>query len=121
MVQEELWIAELTKFVDHVVQLRIEAVEEWLSMNTTRYPAEHADIQNLNRTARNMIIDMRSNVQICTLQCADCQLSCIHRRHHDGRHDCQTSHKCVHCCQFEDHGDELCGLPCVQIRPQGCV
>ncbi|OSX60153.1 hypothetical protein POSPLADRAFT_1121180, partial [Postia placenta MAD-698-R-SB12] len=36
-VQEEPWIGELTKFVDHVVQLRIEAVEEWLSMNTARY------------------------------------------------------------------------------------
>ncbi|KAI0921705.1 hypothetical protein AcW2_006594 [Taiwanofungus camphoratus] len=109
---EQAWTQELEAFLSGLVQQRIELVEEWLSLNTARFPATHADIQALRRSANNMIIDMKGCVQLCTLQCASCHLSCILVRHHDGQHDCQTTHKCAHACEFDDHDtSEPCGLP----------
>ncbi|PCH41519.1 hypothetical protein WOLCODRAFT_163166 [Wolfiporia cocos MD-104 SS10] len=107
------WVDSLDQFLSDRVQLRVEHVEEWLRRNTARLPDTHADLQNLRRAASNMIIDLRSSVQLCGLQCATCHLSCIRGRYHDGQHDCQTSHRCSRACQFEDHEDEKenCGLP----------
>ncbi|KAI0959615.1 hypothetical protein AcW1_004397 [Taiwanofungus camphoratus] len=109
---EQAWIQELEAFLNGLVQQRVELVEEWLSLNTARFPATHADIQALRRLANNMIIDMKGCVQLCTLQCASCHLSCILVRHHEGHHNCRTTHHCVHACEFSDHDNlEPCGLP----------
>ncbi|EED81269.1 predicted protein [Postia placenta Mad-698-R] len=103
-IPEQEWIEDLTSFLDRTVEKRIGAVQEWISMNTKRCPADHADMQSLQRAARSMIIDLKSN-------CAECQLSCILRRHHEGGHSCQTSHKCLLNCEYEERDVEPCGLP----------
>ncbi|KAG1739641.1 hypothetical protein EDD22DRAFT_922084 [Suillus occidentalis] len=52
------------------------------------------------RTFGSATIDLKSNLQLCKLKCASCELLCIQSRLHDGQHHCQTSHACIHSCDF---------------------
>ncbi|OBZ77080.1 hypothetical protein A0H81_03826 [Grifola frondosa] len=110
---DKTWVEQLQMFLNHVVDLRVDHVREWLSANTSKFLINHADIQSLWRRFDGVVIDLKASVQLCTLECAECHLACVRGRHHGGSHDCQTSHHCSRFCQFEDaehDADEPCGL-----------
>ena len=103
---EDEWIAGLTQHLETIVNLRIAHVSEWLDQNLSRFQAasgggvSHARIDELKRHFENSIVDLRGNVQLCGMTCAGCQLRCVLSRMHEGLHDCQSDHLCVHECDF---------------------
>ena len=103
---EDEWIAGLTHHLENIVNLRIAHVREWLDQNLSRFQAaaggvgSHASIDDLKRLFESSIVDLRGNVQLCGLTCVGCQLRCVQSRMHEGGHDCQSDHVCVHECDF---------------------
>ena len=120
---EEEWIAGLTQHLDNIVNLRITHVREWLDQNLSRFQAvaggggSHASTDELKRHFENCIVDLRGSVQLCAMTCGECQLRCVKSRAHEGTHDCQSDHSCVHECNFclalemEEH--RACTMRCV--------
>ncbi|KAF8452913.1 hypothetical protein L210DRAFT_3617960 [Boletus edulis BED1] len=100
------WIAGLTQHLEQIVELRIAHVHEWLDQNLSRFQAvgggsgSHASIDELRRHFEGSIVDLKGNVQLCGMTCAECQLRCVKGRAHEGTHDCQSDHLCVHECDF---------------------
>ncbi|KAI0290685.1 hypothetical protein BC826DRAFT_1176746, partial [Russula brevipes] len=140
-IPDSEWAAELTSYLNSLVDLRVKHVRSWLDCNTMRFQGDHAAIQNLHRRFDNMVIEMKTNIQICGAQCSSCHLLCIHSRFHEGDHSCNTTHKCAHICGFcECEGDvkpcsaraghpgkhicvvtaHLCGEPCKLLGRRGC-
>ncbi|KAI6101022.1 hypothetical protein EDD16DRAFT_1716799 [Pisolithus croceorrhizus] len=99
-VPDSAWVEALSQYLDGIVNLRIDRVQEWLSQNLARFQTGHASTEELRRDFEGVTVDLRTNVQLCKLQCADCQLLCIQSRFHDGPHACQTNHLCIHECDF---------------------
>jgi hypothetical protein len=103
---EDEWIAGLTHHLETIVNLRIAHVREWLDQNLSRFQAvdggggSHASIAELKRGIESSIVDFRGNVQMCGITCAECQLQCVKSRVHEGVHDCQSDHLCVHECDY---------------------
>ncbi|KIJ64834.1 hypothetical protein HYDPIDRAFT_111462 [Hydnomerulius pinastri MD-312] len=142
-VPDPEWIEGLSTHLETIVNLRIDHVREWLTQNLTRFQAGHASIEELRRTFEGAIVDLKSNVQLCKIQCAECQLLCVQSRLHDGPHHCQTDHLCAHECDFclELSGEHkacnmsaghagkhicvvtehLCGKPCKFQGRHGCL
>ncbi|KAG8215603.1 hypothetical protein J3R82DRAFT_7468 [Butyriboletus roseoflavus] len=146
---EDEWIASLTQHLETIVNLRIAHVREWLNQNLSRFQpvgggGSHERIDELKRHFESSIVDLRGNVQLCGLPCAACQLRCIQSRAHEGAHDCQSGHLCVHECDFclaiepGEHrpctmsaghagkhicivNKHLCGKPCRFSGRQGCL
>ncbi|KAF9232513.1 hypothetical protein BU15DRAFT_67382 [Melanogaster broomeanus] len=140
---EEAWIEDLCNHLEGIVSLRIAHVREWLDQNLSRFEAGHASIDELRRNFEDAIVDLKTNVQLCKLQCASCQLLCVQSRLHEGSHHCQTDHFCVHECNFcmELSGEHrqcsmtaghagrhicvvtehLCGKPCKFAGRHGCL
>ncbi|KAG2076123.1 hypothetical protein BDR04DRAFT_1003889 [Suillus decipiens] len=129
-----LWIENLTIHIDTLANLRIAHVREWISLNVARFSNGHASIGELMRTFSDATIDLKSNLQLCKLKCASCELLCIQSRLHDGQHNCQTSHACIHSCDFCVLSGEtkactmlcsvnahLCGQVCKLFGRQGCL
>jgi hypothetical protein len=107
MLDSEL-LEELRAYINGLINLRINHVRSWLDCNLVRFQGDHAAIEDLRRRFDNMVIEMKTNVQLCGSQCASCHLLCFRGRLHDGDHDCNTDHKCAHNCGFcED--DLNCG------------
>ncbi|KAF8548768.1 hypothetical protein OG21DRAFT_684156 [Imleria badia] len=109
---EDEWIAGLTQYLEMIVNLRIAHVHEWLEQNLSRFHAVgggggHASLDELKRDFESSIVDLRGNVQLCGMTCAECQLRCIKGRVHEGAHDCQSDHMCVHECDF-----------CLELEPE---
>jgi hypothetical protein len=107
------WAKELESYLDHLVEMRVEHVREWVSSNLARFKTSHENIEALRRSLEGGIVDLKESVQICKMQCGSCHLLCIRNRHHEGLHDCQTSHTCVHRCDYSnEHPEEqrLCGF-----------
>ncbi|KAG6331499.1 hypothetical protein ID866_7590 [Astraeus odoratus] len=101
------WVENLSQYLENIVDLRVDHVREWLNQNLSRFQAGHASIEELRRTFEGAIVDLKSNVQLCKLQCSKCQLLCIQSRFHDGPHDCQSNHLCIHGCEFcQDNAGE---------------
>ncbi|KAI6101021.1 hypothetical protein EDD16DRAFT_1844403 [Pisolithus croceorrhizus] len=142
-ISDAEWVEALSQYLEGIVNLRIDHVQEWLSQNLTRFQTGHASIEELRRNFEGATVDLKSNVQLCKLQCGDCQLLCIQSRFHDGRHACQTNHQCIYECDFcrETTGElrecsmtaghagkhicvvnaHLCGKPCKFDGRFGCV
>jgi hypothetical protein len=99
-VSEDVWIENLTAHIDNLVGLRIAHVGEWISSNVARFQNGQASIDELMRAFDSATVDLRSNVQLCKLKCASCELFCVQSRLHDGQHTCRTSHVCIHSCDF---------------------
>ena len=112
---DQEWIDELSKFLDGLANERVEHVREWLQVNTIRFNNDAPQFEDARRLYDSLIISLRANIRICGLQCGKCQLHCLHAKHHDGDHNCQTNHQCKRLCQHIDdtvHDDqEPCGLP----------
>ncbi|EKM59289.1 uncharacterized protein PHACADRAFT_87023 [Phanerochaete carnosa HHB-10118-sp] len=108
------WTDGLDQYLEGCVKTRIEDVQYWLDVNTTRFSSDATTFQALRRQFETLAVALRAGVQLCKLQCAECQLYCIKSRHHASGHDCGTSHRCMHICAFPDeHAGEnsACGLP----------
>jgi len=105
------WVAELTSYVNGLVDLRVDHVRSWLDCNLGRFEGDHAAIEDLRRRLDNMVIELRSNVQLCGTQCASCNLLCIRSRLHEGKHSCSTDHKCARTCGFCRGDPGQCGIP----------
>jgi hypothetical protein len=116
-VEDDKWLHGLQEHLDNLVQLRVLHVQEWLTINTTRFSSTSSmsNFEELRRRFDAMIVEIKACVQSCGLQCASCGLLCLSIRHHKGPHDCGTAHSCIHHCSFSDEheGDEGCGLPYV--------
>lgn len=104
------WIGELASYLNELINLRVNHVQHWLGSNLERFQDGHAAIEDLRRRFDNLVIEMRTNVQLCKAQCASCHLFCVRGRLHYGDHSCQTAHKCVHKCDFCGDSMKLCGL-----------
>ena len=110
------WTKQLSKYLDRMVDMRVDHVRDWVSSNLQRFKSEHANIEALRRTLEGAVIDLKAGVQLCKLQCDSCHLLCLRTRFHeieDG-HDCETSHRCTYACEFNDEHEEetkLCGFP----------
>lgn len=110
------WTESLASYINGLVDLRVNHVQLWLDSNLERFQTGHATVEDLRRQLENMVIEMRTNVQLCRAVCASCHLLCVRRRFHEGDHSCQSTHKCVHECRFcEDHERKLCGTPYVLL------
>ena len=112
-VPDAEWIAELATYLQGLTDLRINHVLLWLDLNLERFQGGPAAIDDLRRRFDNMVIQMRTNVQLCKAQCASCHLFCVRGLLHEGDHSCGTSHKCAHNCGFCDDDFKLCGTPYV--------
>ena len=108
-IPDKEWTEDLSQYLEDIVNLRIDHVREWLAQNLSRFQAGHASIEELRRTFEGAIVDLKSNVQLCKLQCASCQQLCVQSRFHDGPHSCQTNHSCIHECEFCQEPIE-CGM-----------
>ncbi|KAG2040447.1 hypothetical protein BDR03DRAFT_892378 [Suillus americanus] len=97
---EDRWIENLIAHIDSLVNLRVAHAREWISSNVARFQSGQASIDELMRTFESATVDLKSNLQLCKLKCGSCELLCIQTRLHDGQHDCQTSHDCIHSCDF---------------------
>ncbi|KAF8267057.1 hypothetical protein EI94DRAFT_1731643 [Lactarius quietus] len=133
------WVGELASHLSWLVGLRVSHVKHWLDSNLERFEGGHAAIEDLRRIFDRLAIEMTANVQLCRAQCASCHLFCIRSRLHEGDHDCQTMHKCVHLCEFCEFtkpcgsaaghpgkhacivNAHLCGDPCKFLGRRGCL
>ncbi|KAF9228234.1 hypothetical protein BS17DRAFT_850512 [Gyrodon lividus] len=99
-VPDAQWAEELSKYLEDLADMRINHVRAWVRINLTRFQTGHASVMELQRTVESAVIDLKSSVQLCRMQCSFCQLLCIQNRLHDGPHDCQTEHTCTRMCEF---------------------
>jgi hypothetical protein len=99
-VSDDVWIENLIVHIDDLVNLRIAHVDEWISSNVARFRSGQASIDDLMREFESATVDLKSNVQLCRLKCTSCELLCVQSRLHDGQHNCQSSHACIHSCDF---------------------
>ncbi|KAF8967726.1 hypothetical protein BDZ97DRAFT_507114 [Flammula alnicola] len=145
---ENTWINELSTYLTHLVDTRIEHVTIWISTNLDNFAVKNttqaSTVTALYRVLDTTVIDIKANVELCKQQCGSCQLLCLLSRGHDAKaHSCFTSHKCAHQCEFSDEHrqsfklcgfpaghsgkhvcvveDHLCGEPCVQKGKVGCL
>ena len=115
MPESEL-LAELRAYLSELVDLRVNHVRSWINCNLARFQGDHAAIEDLRRRFDNIAIEMKTNVQLCGVPCASCNLLCIRSRLHEGDHNCNTDHKCAYNCVFCEDDDKLCTTRCVILR-----
>lgn len=107
------WVSGLSSHLDSLVDVRVGHVRESISRNLSRFPSGHAKIDTLRRAFDSSEVDLRAGVKLCKTQCSKCQLLCTKSRSHEGPHECQTSHECIHDCDF-------CGEK-QEDNPKGCT
>ena len=107
LVPDTQWAEELAQYLENLAEMRIDHVRAWVKSNLTRFQAGHASVMELQRTLESAVIDLKSSVQLCRMQCADCQLFCIQNRLHEGAHDCKTTHACIQSCEYCAQAAEL--------------
>ncbi|KAI9460706.1 hypothetical protein F5148DRAFT_1276740 [Russula earlei] len=120
-IPDSQWIAELKSYLDELVDLRVNHVRTWLDCNLGRFQGGNAAIEDLRRRFGHMVIEMKTNVQLCGAQCASCLLLCVHSRLHEGDHSCNTTHKCVHNCDFCEDEVKICGTSAGHPGKHICV
>lgn len=109
VIPDSKWTSELVKYLNGLADLRANHVRSWLDCNLARFEGGHAAIEDIHRKFDNMVIGLRTSVQVCGAQCASCNLLCIRSRFHEGDHNCNTSHKCTFDCEFCEDEPRLCG------------
>jgi hypothetical protein len=106
---DSAFVVELKKRLNDLIDLRVNRVRSWLDCNLARFQGGHAAIEELRRRFDNIVIEMKTNVQLCGAQCLNCHLFCVRSRLHESDHSCNTDHRCAFNCEFcEDN--KLCGL-----------
>ena len=113
---EEEFLAAFNRYLHDLADARVQQVRTWLEQNTSRF-AQHADVQALFRSFQELAKELKGGVALCGATCGSCSLLCLSARQHDGAHDCHTSHKCPHACEFVDQHDGMpvpaCDMPYV--------
>ena len=112
LMPDSEWLEKLASHLSRLVNLRVNHVKLWLDSNLERFEGGHAAIEDLRRIFDRLVIEMTANVQLCRVQCASCHLLCIRSRLHEGDHDCQTNHTCLHICEFCGDSMKPCGSAC---------
>ena len=107
LVPDTQWAEELAQYLENLAEMRIDHVRAWVKSNLTRFQAGHASVMELERALESAVIDLKSSVQLCQMQCATCQLFCIQNRFHEGTHDCKTTHVCTQSCEYCAEAFEL--------------
>lgn len=115
-IPDSVWTSKLASYISGSIDLRVNHVQLWLDSNLKRFHAGHAAVEDLRRRFDNMVIEMRTNSQLCRAQCPSCHLLCVRSRLHEGDHSCETIHKCNYDCAFCKYEAKPCGTPCV-FRP----
>ncbi|PVF98362.1 hypothetical protein CPB86DRAFT_825740 [Serendipita vermifera] len=133
----------LSSYLVNLVEARLKHVSQWLTANTERF-GEKGEITVLIRTFDAYSKELRASVTLCGSKCSSCGLICLEHKQHTGKHHCQTSHRCVHPCEFVDQHEEaeipecdipaghegrhvcsgtphVCGLPCKLGDKEGCL
>jgi len=100
LVPDTQWTQELAQHLENLVEMRIDHVRAWVKSNLIRFQAGHASVMELQRTLESAVIDLKSSVQLCRMQCESCQLFCIRNRFHEDAHDCKTMHACTQSCEY---------------------
>lgn len=112
-IPDNEWVSELSLHLDSLVDVRVEHVREWIALNLSRFQSGHANIDTLRRAFESAKVDLKAGVQLCKTQCSQCQLLCTKSRSHEGQHGCQSSHECIHDCDFCGEKNE--------DPPKGCT
>lgn len=107
------WIVGLVSYLQGLADLRIDHVQLWLDLNLDKFQGGPAAIDDLRRRFDNMVIQLKTNTQLCRSQCASCHLLCVRALLHEGDHNCRTDHQCAHNCGFCEDSPKLCGTPYV--------
>lgn len=111
------WIGVLSSYLQELVDLRINHVRLWVDSNLEKFQGDPAAIDDLRRRFDNIVIEIKTSVQLCRAKCSSCYLLCIRGMLHEGDHNCRTGHDCEHNCGFCDDnlevGPKLCGTPYV--------
>jgi hypothetical protein len=107
------WMAGLASCLNRLIDLRVTHVRFWLDSNLERFKGSNAAIGDLRRRFDNMVIQMKTNVQLCGAQCVSCHLLCVRGRLHEGDHSCKTNHRCAYRCEFCEGDLKLCSTPYV--------
>ena len=107
LVPDTQWAEELTRYLEELAEMRIDHVRAWAKSNLTRFQAGHASVMEFQRTLEGAVVDLKNSVQLCRMQCAECQLFCIRSRLHEGAHDCKTTHACTQSCEYCAEAGEL--------------
>jgi hypothetical protein len=113
---EAQWIAGLAAHLEHLINLRLSHVQDWITENIARFTSTASSrIDPLRLEFETLVTNLRAAVQLCAMKCNTCHLSCLQSRNHAGLHNCATDHTCVHPCKYQDDhdGDKVCGLPYV--------
>ena len=100
LVPDTQWTQELAQHLEDLAEIRIEHVRAWVESNLKRFQAGHASVMELQRTLESAVIDLKSSVQLCRMQCRSCQLLCIRNRFHEDAHECKTTHTCTQSCEY---------------------
>jgi len=113
-ISEKEFLAGFNQHLLAIANARAGQVRTWLEQNTARF-VQHADVQTLLRRFDELAKELKSHVVLCGAACGSCSLSCLKERQHDDAHDCYTTHKCPHACEFNDQHDGLpapaCDMP----------
>ncbi|KAJ7252459.1 hypothetical protein C8J57DRAFT_1519796 [Mycena rebaudengoi] len=117
------WTAGLATYLMDLAEMRISHVFHWIKSNLSRFKSNHANMDILRRDFESGAVDLKSNVEICRMQCATCELLCLLDRRHDAPHDCMTSHDCTHPCDLDekDNKVEKCGYHAGHSGKHICV
>ncbi|KAG8955250.1 hypothetical protein FRC03_011241 [Tulasnella sp. 419] len=107
---------ELTEHIDKLVSARVGHIDEWIRVNTSRFPNKGADLKHLMSAFKDHKNLLYAGVQLCRVDCSECRLPCIlPKAHKSGNHNCQTSHQCLARCEYLDVHDQkkdvFCELP----------
>lgn len=110
------WTLALAEHIVDLVVRRLQHVNQWVHSNIARFPAEHADIQELCRQLAQLSRQVHSETEICGTHCSKCRLLCIKGRRHNDVHDCRTDHRCSYQCSKDS---AQCGFRSANIRVSG--
>ncbi|KIM24854.1 hypothetical protein M408DRAFT_26650 [Serendipita vermifera MAFF 305830] len=142
-MDEAVFIEQYNAYLQTIADTRIAYVRRWLRDNTIRF-GEKVEILALIRRFEGLAKELKAAVVLCGLSCSSCSLLCLDQKHHGGKHDCKTSHRCPRLCTFESqhtedtvpscdmpagHADRhvcktlphLCGAPCDLSGRNGCM
>ncbi|KIM92371.1 hypothetical protein PILCRDRAFT_417 [Piloderma croceum F 1598] len=67
LIADTDWISMLSLHLEHLVNLRIDHVREWITTNLLRFQTAHANIEELRRTFESATVDLKANVQLCKM------------------------------------------------------
>ncbi|KAF5388164.1 hypothetical protein D9615_000204 [Tricholomella constricta] len=107
---ESDWIEQLSFHLYHLVDMRIEHVQEWISSNLSRFKTENASIDELRRAVETAITSHR------------CPHECEFQDEHSSEEvkvcGYSAGHPGQHICVVDSH---LCGEACMLSDKQGCL